>query len=276
MPTGAVTLRSFRIPATVSRGFSSSFQTRISAGTIRLSRTEGSSKCGVTMAMSPSRGSTAAVRRSLRHHCTPVKYTIEAPGSMSRAPMPSWPMSLRALSMRTRYSSWPMGLMSPFIGLSAGAAGAPNNEPGNALHSAAPAPSRRISRRLMSVLLVGLLFDDGRAQQGVDALLDRRALVVGEVHGAGQLDEFFREALGAFLVADLVLDDPQFLVDLGEFGFRRAEIHRGGPRLLPGLLQQREFVLDVRHLGGIAHARCLDAQDGDLVEHFAGRNRYQE
>ena len=72
------------MPATVSSGFSSSFQTRISDGTIRLSRTEGSSKCGVTMAMSPSRGRMAAVRRSLRHHCTPVKYTSDAPGSTSK------------------------------------------------------------------------------------------------------------------------------------------------------------------------------------------------
>ena len=73
MPTGAVTRRSRRMPATTASGSSCSFQTRTSAAIFRLSRTEGSSKCGVTIAASPSRGITAAVSRSLRHHWTPVK-----------------------------------------------------------------------------------------------------------------------------------------------------------------------------------------------------------
>ena len=50
IPTGPATRRSRRKPATVASGSSCSFQTRISAGTFRLSRTEGSSKCGVTIA----------------------------------------------------------------------------------------------------------------------------------------------------------------------------------------------------------------------------------
>ena len=85
---------------------------------------------------------------------------------------------------------------------------------------------------------------------------------------------FSVEALGAFLVADLVLDDPEFLVDLGEIGFGGAKVDGGGARVLPGFLQQRELVLDVRHLGRVAHARGLDAQDGDLVEQFAGGDRH--
>jgi hypothetical protein len=73
IPTGPVTRRSRRKPATVRNGFSSSFQTRTSAGTFRLSRTEGSSKWGVTTAGSPSLGRMTAVSRSLRPHCTPLK-----------------------------------------------------------------------------------------------------------------------------------------------------------------------------------------------------------
>ncbi len=77
-----IVLRSTRVPPPESR---------------RLSRTDGSSKCGVTMVDARLRAEcTAAVRRSLRHHCTPVKYTSDAPGSMSSAPMPCLPMSARA------------------------------------------------------------------------------------------------------------------------------------------------------------------------------------
>src|SRR5678815_2071289 len=227
MPTGSLTLRSARMPATVFSGSWSSCHTRSSAGTSRLSLTEGASKCGVTMAISPSRGSTMAVSRSLRHQCTPVKYTIDAPGSMSSAPMPCLAMSRRALSMRSRYSSRDTGLTSPVIDLnSAGAASSRVGRSAAALAAAMPQDNawRRV---IMSVLLVRLFFDDGRAQQDIDALLDGRALVVGEVDGACQLHELLGEALGALLVADLVLDHPQLLVDAREIRLRRAEVHRG-------------------------------------------------
>src|SRR6187549_2226040 len=272
IPTGSLTLRSFSTPATVFSGSWSSCHTRSSAGTSRLSLTEGASKCGVTMAMSPSRGSTTAVRRSLRHQCTPVKYTIDAPGSMSSAPMPCLAMSRRALSMRNRYSSRDTGLTSPVMDLnSAGAAS--RREGRSAAAVAAATPKERACRRVnMSVLLVGLFFDDGRAQQGIDALLDGGTLVVGEVDRPRQLDEFLREALGALLVADLVLDDPEFLVDAREIRLGGTEVHGRGSRFLPGRLQQAELVFDVRDLVGVLHARRLDAQDGDLVEQLARRD----
>ena len=66
------------------------------------------------------------------------------------------------------------------------------------------------------------------------------------------------------------------LVHAREIRFRRARFPAAAPESLPGLLQQREFVFDVRDLGGIAHARGLDAQDGDLVEQLAGRNGNQD
>src|SRR6185503_7721613 len=251
MPTGSRTLRSRRMPATVVSGFSSSCQTRSSAGTASVSLTEGASKCGVTMAMSPSRGMTIAVRRSLRHHDTPVKYTMAPPGSSSNAPMPLCAISLRALSMRSRYSSRPMGLTSAVMGASAasGAAASVRRETRASRARAPPRDSawRRVIKRRL-VLLVGLLFDDSRARQGIDALLDGGAFVVGEIHGARQLDEPVAEALGALLVADLVLDHPEFLVHVREVGLLVADVDGGRTRILPGLLEQPEFMFDVGHL----------------------------
>jgi hypothetical protein len=54
-------------------GLSCSFQGRTSLPTARVSRTDGSSKAGVTSTTSPRAGITAAVVRSERHHWTPVK-----------------------------------------------------------------------------------------------------------------------------------------------------------------------------------------------------------
>src|SRR5690242_13202036 len=230
MPSGAVTLRSRRIPATAANGFSSSFQVRSSAGTASVSLTDGASKKGVTMAISPSRGITTAVRRSLRHHSTPVKYTIDAPGSMSSAPMPCSPMSFRAWSMRARYSSRPIGLTSPVIFFNAPASAAHSPEGALAPTAAAAAPNFRASRRFMTgrlIFLVRLFLDDARAQRRVDALLDGGAFVVGDVHRTRQLDELLLEAPGALLVADLVLDHPEFFVDAREAGFLGGEV-RGG------------------------------------------------
>ena len=53
-----------------------------------------------------------------------------------------------------------------------------------------------------------------RTELGVDAPLDGRALVVLEVDGPRQADEFRIEGLRAFLVANVVFDHPQPLVDL--------------------------------------------------------------
>ena len=54
-------------------GLSCSSQGRTSPPTASVSRTEGSSKAGVTMTISPRAGITAAVVRSERRHWTPVK-----------------------------------------------------------------------------------------------------------------------------------------------------------------------------------------------------------
>ena len=53
-----------------------------------------------------------------------------------------------------------------------------------------------------AVLLVGLFLDQPRAELQVDALLDRGALVVGDVDRARELDEVAVEGLPRFLVAD--------------------------------------------------------------------------
>ena len=77
------------------------------------------------------------------------------------------------------------------------------------------APDKTVEKvaRSASIRPVGFLFDDGRSQFGIDAPLDGRALVVLEVDGARQSDEFGIEGLRAFLVANVVLDHPQALVD---------------------------------------------------------------
>src|SRR5690606_309964 len=74
------------------------------------------------------------------------------------------------------------------------------------------------------VVLVGLLLDIGRAQGEVDLLLHPRALVVLEVHAAGQAHELLVELLRALLQADLVLDVPQPLVDRLEPGTQLGDI----------------------------------------------------
>ncbi len=51
------------------------------------------------------------------------------------------------------------------------------------------------------------------SELGIDAPLDGRALVILEVHGPRQADEFRIEGLRALLVANVVFDDPQALVD---------------------------------------------------------------
>ena len=86
---------------------------------------------------------------------------------------------------------------------------------------------------------------------------------------------FCAEAAGAFLVADVVFDDPEGFVDAREVAFLRPEIHGGGAGISPGILEQLELVFDVRDFRGVTHARGLDAQDGDLVQHFARADRYQ-
>src|SRR5579862_7655519 len=131
-------------------------------------------------------------------------------------------------------------------------------------------------RSASAVLLVGLLLDQPRAEQGVDALLDGGTLVVGQVDRARQLDEVAVEALLGLLVADAVLDVPQPLVDVLQGTLLDAELVRRGAALAPGLLEQRQFQFHVGELAGLHDARLLDAQDGDLVEQLARGDGYQD
>src|SRR6202023_2992350 len=122
------------------------------------------------------------------------------------------------------------------------------------------------------VLLVRLLFDQPRSQLQIDALLDRRALVIGQVHRTRQLDEIAIEALFGFLVAGAILDVPQALVDVLQRALIEREVARGAAAVPPGLLEQRQFQLHVGELGGIEDAHLLDSEDGDLVEQLARRD----
>ena len=71
--TGPRMPRSRRKLDATAKALPSSCHTRTAAGTASVSRTDGSSKKGVTIHGSPSAGSTASVGRSLRLQRTPVK-----------------------------------------------------------------------------------------------------------------------------------------------------------------------------------------------------------
>ena len=77
--------RSRSMLAMRSNGLSSSFQGRTSADIFSVSRTEGSSKKGVTTTTPPSAGISAAVVLSDRHQRMPVKYSSEDPASTNKA-----------------------------------------------------------------------------------------------------------------------------------------------------------------------------------------------
>src|ERR1700724_3129441 len=122
------------------------------------------------------------------------------------------------------------------------------------------------------VLLVRLLFDQPRSELQIDALLDRRALVIGHVHRARQLDEIPMEALCGCLVPDAILDVPQALVDVLQRALSECDVLRGAAAVPPGLLQQSKFQLHVGELGGIEDAHLLDPENGDLVEQLPRRD----
>src|SRR6185503_2508172 len=149
----------------------------------------------------------------------------EEPGSISSAPMSCFAIRARAFTRRAANSSLPIGFRSPVIDFNPAARSAARSAastcPGrSAAATATPRPIVNTSRRRIgSTRLVGLvrfLFDDGRAELGIDALLDGGAIVVGDVDRARQLDEFLAETLCVLFVADLVLDHPQHLVDARE------------------------------------------------------------
>ena len=74
--------------------------------------------------------------------------------------------------------------------------------------------------------------------------------------------------LHKLLIADLVLDVPQRLVDPLQSRLVGSDFGYGRPAVTPGFLEHVEFESDVTHFIGIGHACRLDAQDGDLVEQF--------
>ena len=62
------------------------------------------------------------------------------------------------------------------------------------------------------------------------------------------------ECLRAFLVADVILDNPQPLVDLEQRGHVGRDVGVGVGRGTPGFLEQRKFDAHVGKFAGIAHA----------------------
>lgn len=99
----------------------------------------------------------------------------------------------------------------------------------------------------------------------VELPLQRRPPVIGDIHGAGQMDEGLAEILHPLLFADLVFDRPELQVHGLECLTKRRIDHQatGGQ----GGVQQRQFSL---HIGfPIAfEPHSLDLQDRDLVDQF--------
>src|SRR5580658_7272419 len=89
-----------------------------------------------------------------------------------------------------------------------------------------------------AIRLVGFLFDDGGVELAVDAMLDRRALVVADIDRAGKLDERSIEALLRLMLADAIFDIPELRIHLLQFrlvGGDRRIVWQGAS---PGVLQQ--------------------------------------
>src|SRR6266540_3155162 len=86
----------------------------------------------------------------------------------------------------------------------------------------------------------GVLFflDKSRLQEDIDLAFDAAALVVGDVHRAGELDEIRVELLARFLVADGVLDLPEASVDKPQLRFQLGELPRRCLKL-PGQSRQQ-------------------------------------
>src|SRR5580704_10527674 len=126
-----------------------------------------------------------------------------------------------------------------------------------------------------AVLFVGFFLDQSRAELYVDALLDRGAFVVGDIHRTCQLDEFPVKSLLGFLVADPVLDVPQLLVDRHQPPLFGADVVGGSAAVLPGRFEQGELEFDVVEFGGLLDARQLDTQDSDLVQELARGQGYE-
>src|SRR5690606_33552573 len=104
--------------------------------------------------------------------------------------------SARIAARSTRCTDEPTAHRVPLTGRSAGYDSCPLPAARCPLPAArCPLPAARcplpVARdsALRAIRPVRLLFDDRRAEAGVDALLDRCALVVRDIDGAGELDE---------------------------------------------------------------------------------------
>lgn len=126
----------------------------------------------------------------------------------------------------------------------------------------------------VAVVLVGLFFLKGRAQQIVNLALDQEALIIGDVDGAGEADEFIAEVLIAFAEADVIFNDPEGFVDVFELGLKGAQALVFIRRQMRGyyVFQRLQFSANVGEFGFIMDALVLDGEDGDFINQFAPRN----
>ena len=92
------------------------------------------------------------------------------------------------------------------------------------------------------VLAVRFFLDHARPERGIDAPLDRRPFVVLEIDGTGQADEFRIEGLRPFLVANVVFDSPQALVDCEQSADVGFDVDACTGRSTPSFFERAQFM----------------------------------
>src|SRR5690625_3411995 len=89
----------------------------------------------------------------------------------------------------------------------------------------------------LAVALVGLFFHEFRTKCHVNVFFNLRALVIGEVDGAGKFDKSRSEIALPLAVADAIFNIPQFFVNAFQACFQWLQFLRLG------------FIEQLRHFG---------------------------
>src|SRR5690606_28027741 len=113
---------------------------------------------------------------------------------------------------------------------------------------------------------IGLLFDDGRAREEIDLLLECGAPVVLLVDRACKLHEGCAEILFRLALPDVVLDHPERFVDGLELAFETAHLRAVVEIGFPSGFEHGKLVTDIGELCLVRQPLRLDAQNGDLVD----------
>src|SRR5262249_54541356 len=104
--------------------------------------------------------------------------------------------------------------------------------------------------------------------------LQGRAVVIEAVDGTRERNEVWAEIFPALAEPDLVLDLPKLFVDRLQLRVQGLDLGRLGDRVRANGDEQSQLRPHVAEFGRVASPFCLDLQDRELVEQFAGSNLY--